>query len=202
MKLKVCGMRELDNIKGLAALAPDWMGLIFYEPSPRFPKALEPEQIEAIDIQKVGVFVKENKETMLEHVKQWKLDYVQLHGDESVKEVKELKAAGLKIIKVFRVSDRLPEDMEDFAPYVDYFLFDTKADNAYGGTGHKFDWQLLRNYDGEVPYLLSGGISDQDIEEIKALNLKKCVGLDVNSKVEYSPGVKDLEKVKRIKDQL
>lgn len=202
MKLKVCGMKEITNIRALAEIKPDWMGMIFYDKSPRFPSNLTPQDIQSINIQKVGVFVKEKKEKIQELVSRWKLDYVQLHGDETVEEVKRLKEVGLKIIKVFRVSNKLSDDWGQYVPFVDYFLFDTKKAGAYGGTGEKFDWTLLKDYNGEVPYLLSGGVESNDIPAIKELKLAKCIGIDVNSKVEISPGLKDLKKIKNIKKQL
>lgn len=202
MKLKVCGMKNAENIEGLAKLRPEWMGLIFYPKSPRYPENLVPEDIQLIDIQKVGVFVKEEMNVVLETVEKWGLDYVQLHGDETVKEVKALKEAGLKVIKVFRVSDRLPDNLAEFTPYVDFFLFDTKKTEAFGGTGAQFDWTILKEYNSKVPFLLSGGINLEDIDKIKSMELTQCVGLDINSKVEIEPGQKDLKRVQEIIERL
>ena len=195
-------MKNAENIEGLAKLGPEWMGLIFYPKSPRYPDNLVPEDIQLIDIQKVGVFVKEEMNVVLETVEKWGLDYVQLHGDETVKEVKALKEAGLKVIKVFRVSDRLPDNFAEFTPYVDFFLFDTKKTEAFGGTGVQFDWTILKEYNSEVPFLLSGGINLEDIDKIKSMELTQCVGLDINSKVEFEPGQKDLKRVQEIIERL
>lgn len=195
-------MKNAENIEGLAKLRPEWMGLIFYPKSPRYPENLVPEDIQLIDIQKVGVFVKEEMNVVLETVEKWGLDYVQLHGDETVKEVKALKEAGLKVIKVFRVSDRLPDNLAEFTPYVDFFLFDTKKTEAFGGTGAQFDWTILKEYNSKVPFLLSGGINLEDIDKIKSMELTQCVGLDINSKVEIEPGQKDLKRVQEIIERL
>lgn len=202
MKLKVCGMTELGNIQQLEQLQPDWMGLIFYPASPRFPENLKPVEIQAVDIKKVGVFVNESVDQILQTVSDWKLDLVQLHGDESVQQVKQLYNAGVKLIKVFRVKDRLPDDLTSYAPYVEMFLFDTLKSSAYGGTGEKFDWNLLKGYHLNLPYLLSGGVGPEDIAMIRQLQLPGMIGIDLNSKVELSPGIKDIEKINMIKEKL
>ena len=203
MKLKVCGMRRSDNIKGLVDLAPDFIGFIFYPKSPRYANELDPEALKAIpsSMLKTGVFVNAELSEIVSLVKKYQLDAVQLHGDESVEMVQELKQRGLTVIKVFRIKDELPEALAVFEGHVDYFLFDTKSKD-YGGTGQHFDWSVLLGYVYETPYLLSGGVELSDLEAIQSLSLPRLVGLDVNSKFELEPGFKDLALVKKLKEQL
>ena len=196
-------MRDAKNIRSLLEVGPDFMGLIFYEGSKRFPADLKPTDItDSKSTDLVGVFVNESIETIEKTVADWKLDWVQLHGDEDLDFVKELKGKGIKIIKVFRVDHRLPEDLDAFEPWVDLFLFDTKRASGYGGTGEQFDWSILSEYTSSIGYLLSGGIGEQDLEKLMQANLPGCVGIDINSAVELAPGLKDLEKIKRIKERL
>ena len=198
MKLKVCGMKEADNIQGLADLEPNLMGFIFYKHSPRYVGDLDPEVLSQIppSIKKVGVFVNETVDTINDIVSKYGLDYVQLHGDEDVAFVKRLHENGVNIIKVFRVQDQLP-DMEAFEPYSAYFLFDTSS-KEYGGSGQHFDWSILKSYDLQTPFLLSGGIRLEDVANIKSFELDQLAGIDVNSKFERSPGNKDLEKIEKL----
>jgi len=203
MKLKVCGMRHSENIKGLVDLAPDFIGFIFYPKSPRYADELDPDVLKAIPsfMLKTGVFVNAELSEIVSVSEKYQLDAVQLHGEESVEMVKELKQRGLTVIKVFRINDELPDALEVFEGHVDYFLFDTKA-KAYGGTGQHFDWSVLLSYPYETPYLLSGGVELSDLETIQSLSLPGLVGLDVNSKFELEPGLKDLALVKELKEQL
>lgn len=197
MKLKVCGLKDEQNIKEVLKQSPDFIGFIFYEKSPRFVDELKAQFVRSIEGPvKVGVFVNATSEHILSSVEFFGLDMVQLHGEESVGKVQELRKKGISVIKVFRVLDVLPDEMNDFSPYCDLFLFDTRTPK-YGGSGQKFDWSILKGVDH--PFLLSGGIGVDDLEEIKKLNLKHLVGLDVNSKVEVKPGMKDIKKVKGIK---
>ncbi|MFY0598421.1 MAG: phosphoribosylanthranilate isomerase [Cyclobacteriaceae bacterium] len=200
-KLKVCGMRDHKNIGDLISLRPDFIGFIFYEKSPRF---IGDNNIPEIpdSIQKVGVFVNESKEFILAEAQKYSLKFIQLHGDESVELVQELKLAGLSIIKVFSVMDEMPvERIRVFENFVDYFLFDTKT-SAYGGSGNKFNWSILKQYDSKVPFFLSGGITTTDIPVIKSLELNQLYAIDVNSKFEVSPGLKDIQKLEILKEEL
>ena len=202
MQLKVCGMCEMSNIRELAAIRPDWMGLIFYLRSPRYPHGLTPGELQRIPIPKVGVFVDESTEKIMQTAEEWGLDAVQMHGDESWQVVRDLSQAGLTTIKVFRIADRLPGNLGDFAPYSTYFLFDTLKSSAYGGTGVQFDWSVLAGYQGAVPYLLSGGIGPDDIDRIIQAELPGCAGIDINSRVEVRPGLKDIQLIKKIKEKI
>lgn len=203
MKLKVCGMKDAANIQQLLDLRPDFIGFIFYKKSPRYVGELDPDVFSRIPIsmKKVGVFVNEDFETILDVYDKYGLDYVQLHGDEDLFFSKRLKEKGVKIIKVFRILDSLPYSLSEFCEVSDYFLFDT-ASPAYGGSGRHFDWSILSNYSGDVPYLLSGGISLDDVEEIKQMNPTGLAGIDVNSKFEIEPGLKDMQMVKKLKSSL
>lgn len=200
MKLKVCGMREADNIRDLLALEPDYMGMIFYEKSPRC--VMEMPNADLSGVEKVGVFVNASDEEMKEKAQTYGLDLLQLHGEESVDQVKRLKEEGFKLIKVFSVTDELPiASMQAYSPYVDYFLFDTKTP-AYGGSGQKFDWGVLKDYDLDKPFFLSGGIELDDLDAIRQLGMKQLYAIDVNSRFELAPAVKDIKKIKALKDKL
>lgn len=203
LKMKVCGMRDAENINGLVKIAPDFMGMIFYDQSPRYVRHIAAEVIESIppSIKKTGVFVNADFSEIMKAVLSYQLQAVQLHGDEEVSLVKRLRNEGLIVIKVFRIMDQLPDLLDDFEGEVDYFLFDTRA-KAYGGTGHHFDWSALKKYKHQTPYFLSGGLRIEDIQEIKSLKLPRLVGLDVNSKFETAPGMKDLNMVRELKKKL
>jgi phosphoribosylanthranilate isomerase len=203
LKLKVCGMKDSENIQELSSTYPDFIGFIFYNKSPRFGSDLDEGIVNSIpsSIKKVGVFVNERIETILRIKKKYALDYVQLHGDEDVVFSRKLKENGVAIIKVFRLKNMLPNTLKEFEPYSDYFLFDT-ASSGYGGAGYHFDWSILENYHLRTPFLLSGGIELNDLSKIKKLDIKGLVGIDVNSRFEVSPGLKDLKKVKELKAML
>jgi phosphoribosylanthranilate isomerase len=200
MKLKVCGMRDRENILEVAKAGVDYMGFIFYAKSPRYvgemfelPKEF-PE-----GIKKVGVFVNEAVDKMLAIGMRLKLDYFQLHGHEPVEVCKRLKEEGFGVIKVFSVGDDFDFSItEPYAAVVDFFLFDTKG-KYYGGNAQVFDWELLRKYDQQVPFFLSGGLTPENIGSLESLKDMNIHALDVNSGVEISPGVKDVEKIKELK---
>jgi phosphoribosylanthranilate isomerase len=189
LKIKVCGMRESQNILALAEMQPDFMGFIFYEKSARFTG----DSLQK-NIKKTGVFVNEKFENLLKTWKEYNLDFVQLHGNETIELCEKLKKEGLKIIKVFSVDSSF--DFAETAPFekfIDYFLFDTKAEGGYGGHGKTFDWQILDNYTGKKPFLLAGGVCMDNLEDLKKISNKNFVGIDVNSKFEISPGNKNME---------
>lgn len=199
MKLKVCGMRDSDNIRELMEVKPDFMGMIFYPKSSRYVEELPQTDL---DVVTVGVFVNEATEVIQEKSKKFGFQMVQLHGSESVEQVQELKQLGFSVIKVFGVMDQLPlEDMKPYESTVDYFLFDTKTPQ-HGGSGQKFDWNILESYDLDKPFFLSGGIDLEDLESIKALNIPQLYAVDINSRFEIAPAVKDIQKIKSFKHQL
>ena len=193
MIVKVCGMRDAANIRQLEALGIDWMGMIFWPKSKRYvstPPVYLPQHV-----RKVGVFVDASLDAIRQHVEDYHLDIVQLHGQESPETLKALKP--LKLIKAFNIAT--PEDLQKTVAYeglADYFLFDTKG-KSVGGNGEKFDWSVLDSYQGETPFLLSGGIGSEDAQDIKSFHHPKCIGIDLNSRFETEPGLKDITKLKQ-----
>jgi len=193
MKLKVCGMKYSQNITEIENLFPDLMGFIFYEKSKRFFN--QPEINLNNKVKRVGVFVNENIQEIKNKIKKYKLDYVQLHGEENVNFCHSLQPFA-KIIKVFKIDYNFNfKKTEEFEEVCDYFLFDTKS-QLHGGSGKKFDWDLLKNYNCKKDFFLSGGIDISDIEEIKKIvNSYPIAGIDVNSKFELDNLEKDKEKI-------
>lgn len=199
LKLKICGMRDHKNIQEVANLLPDYMGFIFYEKSKRFVGTDFSIPIDFLkQIKRVGVFVKERTDKILNLVKKHQLDYVQLHSGESVLQCRELNKNGIKVIKVFSVDENFDfDETKAFSPFADFFLFDTKSE-SYGGTGKSFDWSLVNNYDQHVPFFLSGGLSANNIQQVNEIKNINLYGLDFNSGVEVTPGLKDSNKVESI----
>ena len=205
-------MRDADNIRDISALGVDMIGLIFYPPSPRYVQQFSsgagiiPDY--APDMGKtplrVGVFVDDTPQNIVTRVYNYKLDYIQLHGNEPRETLENLRATidpdikpKIKIIKAISVSSA--EDIKKYKEYVgaaDLFLFDTKC-KTVGGSGEQFDWQVLQAYDGDVPFLLSGGIGPDDAERIKNFHHPKCIGIDLNSKFEIEPALKNVVKLKQ-----
>jgi phosphoribosylanthranilate isomerase len=229
MKLKVCGMKYVENIQQVGALQPDYLGFIFYEKSKRNFEGIIPELPSSI--KKTGVFVNEILAIVISMVEEYRLDAVQLHGDESVAYILELKAQlaerkelfieenkqitkkknqhfiaddAIEIIKVFGIKDTFDFDiLKPYVAVVDYFLFDTKGKER-GGNGTKFDWTVLKKYPFEKPFFLSGGIGLEDVVEVqKTIHSDLPIyALDVNSKFESAPGVKKIEELKEFKNSL
>ena len=193
MKLKVCGMKYSQNITEIENLFPDLMGFIFYEKSKRFFN--QPEINLNNKVKRVGVFVNENIQEIKNKIKKYKLDYVQLHGEENVNFCHSLQPF-VKIIKVFKIDYNFNfKKTEEFEEVCDYFLFDTKS-QLHGGSGKKFDWDLLKNYNCKKDFFLSGGIDISDIEDIKKIvNSYPIAGIDINSKFELDNLEKDKEKI-------
>lgn len=201
--IKVCGMREAENIRAVEALGIDLMGFIFWPKSKRYVSerpAYLPTQCK-----RVGVFVNASIEEIMQKVQDYALDYIQLHGSESPEYAQRLRSVygdSVAVIKAFNIATK--EDLEATKPYeglADYFLFDTKA-QLPGGSGRQFDWSVLADYVGETPFLLSGGIGPDDAGRVKAINHPKCVGIDLNSKFEVEPALKDIQKLKTFLEQL
>ena len=226
VKIKVCGMRNAENISSLLGLKPDFVGFIFYDKSKRFVKDFPPIKFPST-IKKVGVFVNETIEEILNKVHTYKLDGIQLHGDESVEYCEELAKMvtersrsdkefknvisttlnhQIEIIKAFSVSDDFDfSTTEEYQDHCDYLLFDTKGKD-YGGNGLKFNWEILQQYKGNTPYFLSGGIGLDDKNELVSFLRRpesyRCHVIDVNSRFEDSPGLKNIEKLKEFKNIL
>lgn len=197
-------MREATNIAQVASLAPDYMGFIFYEKSPRF--VAQPFS-DNTKIPRVGVFVNASFDYILQTTKQYSLSVIQLHGNESpafCAHCKEGLPEGIELWKVFSVGVSFDfSPLSDYKPFVEAFLFDTKG-KAPGGNGQRFDWTLLKNYTLETPIIVSGGIGQEDVAAIK--NLQKSdlplLAIDINSKFEREPGLKDYKKIKLFIDAI
>ena len=229
LSLKVCGMKYVENIQQVAALQPDYLGFIFYEKSKRNFEGIIPELPKSI--KKTGVFVNEYIEIVISLVEEYQLDAIQLHGDESVEYVTDLKNQlierralfieenkhqkkqknkqyvsenEVEIIKVFGIKDEFNFDvLKPYVAVVDFFLFDTKGKER-GGNGTKFDWSVLEKYPFKKPFFLSGGISLDDLEQVKIMAKSNLpiYALDVNSKFEVEPGVKKIEELKEFKKEI
>lgn len=197
MKIKICGMKNRKNIQNAGKLPVDFMGFIFYPPSPRFAgNVLTADDLSSLPahIRKVGVFVSVSAEILSAYLEAYPLDWVQLHGAETPEFCRTLKKDRPQtgIIKAFPVSEVSDfNQMKEYEEGCDYFLFDTKTEK-YGGSGKKFDWSLLNGYSGKTPFFLSGGISPSDAEKIKQISHSSFYGVDLNSKFETKTGIKDL----------
>ena len=221
-------MREPDNILAVNELGIDMMGFIFYAKSPRYVKSInthagiipnmanskvkDSTETGTTLPEKVGVFVNEMPQTVITHAYNYELDYLQLHGDESPVYIDNLKRTlvpdilpDVKIIKALSI--READDVKRWRQYeghADMLLFDTRCE-GYGGSGEQFPWAVLNDYDGNIPFLLSGGIGPDDAERVKAFHHPMCIGIDLNSKFEDEPGVKNVEMlrtfVRKIKNE-
>ena len=200
LKIKICGMKFAANIAAVASLQPDYLGFIFYGQSPRFISDVSAELIKYIpsEIKTVGVFVNEDLEVVKKKVNLYQLKAVQLHGNEAPGYCADLKSTlgGIEVIKAFGVDEEFDFSILDgYNDVVDYFLFDTKT-KAHGGSGKTFDWKILENYELNKAYFLSGGIDLEHAAAIKQIEDSRLYALDINSRFEVEPGVKDVEKVK------
>jgi phosphoribosylanthranilate isomerase len=205
LKIKVCGMRDPENISGVAAALPDYLGFIFYPKSSRFVGfESSPEVLAEVpdSVMKVGVFVDETPENVLKICKSLKLDIAQLHGHESPEYCRQVKNNEITVFKAFSVDEHFDFDiLKGYSGVCDYFLFDTKG-RLPGGTGQKFNWKLLDNYHLDVPFFLSGGIALDDIDAISQFDHPQLFGIDINSGFEVSPALKDVEKVKQFMNEI
>jgi phosphoribosylanthranilate isomerase len=204
MEIKVCGMREFENIQRLVSeVKPDWMGLIFYSKSPRFVSDEKAEDLKKIPVKKVGVFVNETEEGILGKADDFSLSAIQLHGDETVDFVKSLSGkTDCELWKVVSVGEEIEwESLEGYLPFVSKFLFDT-ATPVHGGSGKKFDWKILETYPFDKGFLLSGGLDEESADRVLALRrrIPHLRGVDLNSKFEDAPGLKNIEKLIRFKE--
>ena len=201
MITKVCGLCQAENVQAVAETGIQWMGFIFYAPSPRCllrdpAEAERVRQLITADTfrpKRVGVFVNASQEEIMEVAQQYRLDYLQLHGHESPDFCYALQKRGYALIKAFSIATA--EDLAhtaDYAGRVDYFLFDTKC-AGYGGSGQRFDWSLLQDYQGETPFLLSGGIRPEMAADLQRFHHPRWAGIDLNSGFESAPGVKQAE---------
>ena len=200
MLIKVCGMRDAGNITKVESLGVDMIGLIFYPGSSRYvacPPSYLPEKAK-----RVGVFVNETEEIVLALADKFSLNFIQLHGTESPDYCISLRNKGLNLIKVFSVAS--PDDLkatEEYEGLCSFFLFDTKCE-GHGGSGKQFDWSVLSHYHGQTPFLLSGGISAQSVEDVKTFKHERFAGIDLNSRFEISTALKDVEMLSRFIKEL
>ncbi|WP_256004883.1 phosphoribosylanthranilate isomerase [Pedobacter deserti] len=207
MKLKVCGMREPENIGKLAELQPEYMGFIFYTGSKRYAGEISAEIVRSLPpaIKKTGVFVDEKGIRVSEIEDEYELDAIQLHGSETPEYCKALRTiipARTELIKAFGIDEHFDFSvLDDYADAVDYFLFDTQT-AGHGGSGKRFDWKLLEGYKLDKPFFLSGGIGPESLEELQQVSDPRCYAIDVNSRFELSPGLKDIEQLKAFKIRL
>lgn len=189
-------MRDAENIRLVTALKPDYIGSIFYEKSPRFYG--DREVVSAVPARKVGVFVNASEAYIKEMVSKHNITMLQLHGDESPEFCNNLRKQGFDVIKVFRVDSQFNfQQTHEFDSVANYFLFDTKGEK-YGGNARAFDWRVLENYNQRVPFFLSGGLDAHNISGMESLSQMNIHALDLNSGVEVSPGVKDVDKIKEV----
>lgn len=203
MIVKICGMMYPDNIKAVLELNPDFLGFIFYPKSPRYIVDENPN-LELIPsaIGRIGVFVNEASEIIEEMIERYHLTGVQLHGCESSEECRYFKDKGLTVFKAFGVNEDFNfSQLDAYAGAVDLFVLDTKV-KSHGGSGLKFDWELLNRYNYDIPFLLSGGISVEDAKAIREIGHPAMVGVDLNSKFEIEPGLKDTKLLSCFLEQL
>ena len=188
-------MRDADNIRAVEALGVDWMGFIFYPPSKRYVDQLPAYLPNAS--KRVGVFVNESLETILEKIELFQLDIVQLHGDESPAFCSHLAQHRIQIMKAFGIAESFPsKKIAEYEGSCDYFLFDTQTP-TYGGSGRKFNWDILQNYQGSTHFLLSGGIDPDDAQAIQEFSHPLCIGVDINSQFELLPANKDIQSIEQ-----
>lgn len=191
-------MRNRVNVDAIASLKPDYMGFIFYAKSPRFiGKEYSAENIHHLskEMKKTGVFVNASEQEISKAVTRYELDAVQLHGSESVELCLMVKQMGVEVIKAFQIDEDF--DFFDLKPYsdvCDYYLFDTKTKN-FGGSGHKFNWSVLNQYDNNKPIFLSGGITNNDIDDIMKWQHLNIYAVDINSRFEIEPALKNVDLV-------
>lgn len=205
MKIKICGMKYSENIRDIALIKPDYLGFIFYAESNRFVgDGFKLSDLDDVGdtIEKVAVFVNESN-TVIENItKQYAINVIQLHGNESPQQCNDLKVKGYTVIKAFSVADDFDFSvLKDYETVTDYFLFDTQTKD-YGGSGNSFNWQLLNQYHLSIPFFLSGGLGVHNIEQLLEFSHPMLYGYDFNSRLEINPGLKDKESVTLIIDKI
>jgi phosphoribosylanthranilate isomerase len=199
MNIKVCGITQFKQLQQLDALNIDYAGLIFYKDSPRYMgDKITGKQIKDadFDIKKVGVFVNPGYSELLDAIDEYGLDIVQLHGNETPEMCEELNGE-VEVIKAFRIagddSINIDEMVMLYDAACDFYLFDTAGlKESFGGTGQQFDWSILKKAKIEKPFFLSGGIGPDDAQKVKAFKHPDFFAIDVNSKFEMAPGIKDM----------
>ena len=205
MKIKVCGNTDLGQLEEMASMPIDYTGFVFYDSSPRAVlEKLDPADVRNLKVKKVGVFVNESVAEILRKVELYGLDLVQLHGDETPTFCNQV-SDHVNVIKAFRVIENNADIdwmVKEYAEVCDYYLFDKGSRGVYGGTGEKFDWNILKNAKINKPFFLSGGIDIGDVEELQSFSHPFFYGIDVNTRFEISPGMKDTGKIKKFIQEL
>ncbi len=223
MKIKVCGMRDVENIRQVAALGVDYIGMIFWDQSPRYVAMIPthagiiPDRADSSPLTpdlspltshlsplKVGVFVDEMPQSIITRVVNFQLDVVQLHGHESPTLIRNLRATiapdlrpGIQFWKAISISSAdCLKACSDYEDCVDAFVFDTHCPSV-GGSGRQFDWSILDAYQGSVPFLLSGGIGPDDVQRVRTFRHPQCMGIDLNSRFEIAPAVKNVDRLRQ-----
>jgi phosphoribosylanthranilate isomerase len=199
LKIKICGMREPDNIREVSGLMPDYMGFIFYPGSKRYAGRLSPSDLKDLPhaIRKVAVFVNATREEILSTCQAFSIRILQLHGDEPPAFCRSFREAGFQVIKAFRVGEGLDmAAMERFVEVCDFLLLDASGE-AFGGTGIKFDWRQLQRYTLELPFFLSGGLAPGDADRIMDMVIPQLYAVDLNSRFEIKPGLKEIEALEK-----
>lgn len=198
MILKVCGLKYKQNLLDISTLKIDMVGYNFYPASPRYVDQLLPPVPE--HIKKVGVFVNAGLEEIVQKVRDYALDYVQLHGDETMEFIQQVQTT-VPVIKVFRIDQDFDFKLINKYNFCAYFLFDT-ATSQFGGSGQRFDWQLIHKMNVQTPFFLSGGLGPADVSSIRAFQHPYFAGIDINSKFENSPGKKDVAMVQKFVEEI
>jgi phosphoribosylanthranilate isomerase len=205
IKVKVCGMTHPVNVVEISGTKPDYMGFIFFPGSKRYVGE-NPENVlfhsVAAGIKRVGVFINEDNHKILDCSIKKSLDMIQLHGDESPYSCLQLRSSGLIVVKAFSIGEEFNfETLYKYIPACDYFLFDTKSDTR-GGSGKKFNWNILEEYYLDKPFFLSGGIGPEDAGLIKTLSNRGLFAVDINSRFETESGIKDPVVVKKFIEEI
>ncbi len=201
LKIKVCGMKYPENIRELSSLDIDFMGFIFYNKSSRYIDKY-PGDLDFAGIKKTGVFVDSEYKYIKSKINEFKLDFIQLHGNESPDFCSDFKQEDVMVIKVFRVDNEFDFDIcKEYLPVTDLFLFDAKGKKP-GGNGVVFNWEKMQEYKLEKQFLLSGGIGINHTNKLKDFYHPQCIGFDINSGFESAPGVKNIELIKRFIDAI
>ena len=200
MKIKICGLKHKTNLFDVVEAGVDYVGMIFYEKSPRFVlDSLYPEDVWFLpdEVEKIGVFVNASFDEIKKYAKLYQLNLIQLHGNETPEVCKQLQNLGYGVIKAFGVDESF--DFNRLKPYhtsVDFFLFDTKTSD-HGGSGITFDWNILTNYTLDIPIFIGGGVGLENLNELLNFNFPFLYSVDMNSKLEIEPGLKDISKVQK-----
>jgi phosphoribosylanthranilate isomerase len=205
MKVKVCGLTIMEQMQAMQELGVDYAGMIFYEKSKRFVGTKFTNQKSAVNsliISRVGVFVNAEMEVVEQAITDYQLTSIQLHGDETDEYCLELMDK-VDVVKVFRIADQKDIDtlVDPYQEVCHYYLFDTDT-SAYGGSGQQFDWSILEKAAINKPFFLSGGIGPEDVNKIKAFKHPYFYAIDVNSRFEIEPGIKDIDKLKHFINEL